>query len=183
MRKRILLSGVHGVGKGHFIREKLEGIPDLSVISASEIINLVHVSEDAGYKRVKDVNGNQNILLSSLRTFFSTHAETILMDGHLVILDSKDRIQRIPREFFEKGMFDTLIILQDDPQIIFRRLYERDGRSEITIDLISEIQEQEEIYANELKDVGVEVCYITPYSEETSYMRYFRREVMENGVC
>lgn len=139
MNKKVFLSGVHGVGKGYIINNKLSKIPNISVISASEIIGHYHEAEDAGNKRVKDVKGNQILLLSSLKKYFENHNETVLLDGHLVIVDVHDHIQRIPVDFFEKGMFDTLIILQDNPESIYKRLYKRDGVHKLEMNLISEI--------------------------------------------
>ena len=151
MSRRIFLSGVHGVGKGYFIKNKLEGITDLSVISASKIISQFRDSEDAGNKRVRDVEGNQRILLDGLKDYFINRSENILLDGHIVILDSEDCINRIPLSFFEKGMFDTLILLQDEPNCIYDRMFKRDGVHKISIELIAKIQEQESLYAEELK--------------------------------
>ena len=173
MPRHILLSGVHGVGKGYFIRNKLANIKQLTVISASEIISQYHNAEDAGNKRVKNVGDNQKILLDVLSSYYFSRDEKILLDGHLVILDSDDNIQRIPIAFFDKGMFDTLIILQDDPQKIYDRLYKRDGIHKLEIDLISKIQENEKKYAMELEQIGVDVYYITPLSEESEYMHIF----------
>ena len=125
MHKKVFLSGVHGVGKGYFIKNKLSSVFSLSVVSASELISNYHNPEDAGNKRVKDVGANQMLILTALKEYFKKHHETVVLDGHLVILDSNDHIQRIPLDFFEKGMFDTLIILQDNPDVIYNRLHAR----------------------------------------------------------
>ena len=92
MSRRIILSGVHGVGKGYFIENKLVHAPNLTVISASGIIAQYHDAEDAGNKRVNDVEGNQKILLNALKNYFEIHKENVLLDGHLVILDTIIRI-------------------------------------------------------------------------------------------
>ena len=174
MHKRVFLSGVHGVGKGYLIKNILSKIAGLSVISASEMISKYHDPEDAGDKRVKDVGANQILVLSALKKFLENYQGKVLLDGHLVILDSNDHIQRIPVDFFKKGMFDTLIVLQDNPDAIYDRLYTRDGVHKLDKALISEIQSQEMKYAEELEANGVEVCFITPYSAEERYLEYFR---------
>ena len=173
MSRHIFLSGVHGVGKGYFISNKLAKIKNLTVISASEIISRYHNAEDAGNKRVKNFGDNQKILLDALVDYFAGSNETILLDGHLVILDSQDKIQRIPDAFFASGMFDTLIVLQDDPNLILERLYKRDGIHKLSIDLICQIQENEKKYAYELRKRGIEVNFITPSSEDSMYIKYF----------
>ena len=173
MSRRIILSGVHGVGKGYFIKNKLEHISNLTVISASGIIAQYHDAEDAGNKRVNDVDGNQKLLLEAVKTFFEIHKETVLMDGHLVILDTNDNIKKIPTSFFEKGMFDTIILLQDEVQLIYDRLYARDGTHKLEMNLIDQIQKKEEEYAMELKRQGIKVYHITPFSEESKYIDLF----------
>ena len=173
MSRRIILSGVHGVGKGHFIKNKLANVSNLTVISASGIIAQYHDAEDAGNKRVNDVEGNQNLLLEALKGFFDIHKETVLMDGHLVILDANDNIKKIPTSFFEKGMFDTIILLQDEAHLIYDRLYARDGMHKLDMNLIEQIQKKEEEYAMELERQGIKIYHLTPFSEESLYIDLF----------
>jgi len=173
MSRRIILSGVHGVEKGHFIKNKLANVSNLTVISASGIIAQYHDAEDAGNKRVNDVEGNQNLLLETLKGFFDIHKETVLMDGHLVILDANDNIKKIPTSFFEKGMFDTIILLQDEARLIYDRLYARDGTHKLDMNLIEQIQKKEEEYAMELERQGIKIYHLTPFSEESKYIDLF----------
>lgn len=182
MGRRIILSGVHGVGKGYFISHQLADVENLSAITASQLISSVHNPEDAGNKRVKDVKNNQAILLNGLKKLWTNHDGTFLLDGHIVILDSNDRIQRIPISFFEDGMFDTLILLQDNPRLIYDRLIKRDGFSKLSLELISDIQRQETMYAEELVKKGIEVCFITPTSCSECYMKYFETKGDMNGI-
>lgn len=172
MSRKIILSGVHGVGKGYFIKSRLAHISNLTVISASEIISQYHDAEDAGNKRVKNVGENQKLLFETLKLYFDKHKETVLLDGHLVILDENDSIQRIPLSFFE-GMFDTIILLQDDVDSIYDRMYKRDGVHKLEKNLIEQIQEKEREYAKELEQQGIEVCYITASSKEETYSHLF----------
>lgn len=173
MCRRIILSGVHGVGKGHFIKNKLDHVGNLTVISASEIIGKYHDAEDAGNKRVNDVESNQKLLLEDLKKFFEMHEETVLLDGHLVILDANDNIKQIPASFFEKGMIDTIILLQDEAHLIYDRLYARDGIHKLEMNLIEQIQKKEKEYAMELERQGIKVRIINPFSEESSYIDLF----------
>ena len=166
MSRRIILSGVHGVGKGYFIKHKIAKYRNIFTVSASAIISEYRDSEDAGNKRVKDVESNQNLLMMSLNKYLKTHTETIVLDGHLVILDAHDYIQRIPKNFFTEGMFDTVLILYDDPKKIYERMFKRDGKHKLSIELIDAIQKAERAYAEELKDMGIDVYYITLDDEE-----------------
>lgn len=172
MSRRIFLSGVHGVGKGYFVKNRLTHVGNFTVITASEIIAQYHDPEDAGNKRVYNVGENQRLLFETLKEFFEKHKETVLLDGHLVILDENDKCERIPISFFD-GMFDAIILLQDDVCAIYDRMYERDGVHKLEKNLIEQIQEKEREYAKELEKKGIEVCYITVSSKEETYSYLF----------
>ena len=57
--KAILLSGVHGVGKGFFLENIKKYIQSYNIYSASSLIEKFQPSADAGYKKVSNVNSNQ----------------------------------------------------------------------------------------------------------------------------
>lgn len=166
MKRRIILSGVHGVGKGYFISHKLQQFKNISIISASEILSRHRNVEDAGNKRVKDVDGNQELIFSAVRDYLKCCDKTLVLDGHLVILDSKDQIRRISKEFFNSSMFNTILLLQDDSEKIYERMYKRDGIHKLSIELIENIQQAEKMYAEELSALGVEIIFCTPNNDE-----------------
>ena len=55
--KVILLSGVHGVGKGFFLEQVKKNIEEYNVYSASKLIERYKSPTDAGYKKVCNVCG------------------------------------------------------------------------------------------------------------------------------
>ncbi len=172
MKNRILLSGVHGVGKGYFIRHELSHYMDLQVISASELISKYKQSDD-GNKRVENINSNQVILLNGIKKVLENNDSIILLDGHLTILSTKGTIERIPDTFFKDGMFNVVFLLQDKPERVHERLYKRDGRYKLSLEEIYRIQEEERTYAKELEERGIDVVYINPDSERSLYSSYF----------
>ncbi len=171
MNKKILLSGVHGVGKGYFIESMVVDKYNVSIISASEVINRYKDCEDAGNKRVKDVQENQDIILDVLRNVNCD--KTVVLDGHLIIISEGDTLQRIPEDYFKEGLFDTIILLQDEPDKIHKRLYKRDGMYKIDLSLISKIQEEELSYAEELRKKGIALYIITPEVSEEQCKKIF----------
>ena len=124
MKKGIILfSGVHGVGKGHFIKENLkDGEDDILCVSASGLIRQYRDVEDVGYKRVKDV------------------------DGHLCIINSNSEIERISETFISKAQIKGIILLQEEVPVIKQRQKLRDGIC-FSAGMIREIQYEEKLYA------------------------------------
>lgn len=144
----ILFSGTHGIGKGHFIKENLkDGEDDILCVSASELIGQYRNSEDAGYKKVKDVDGNQEILLLALKHI--SIDRTILLDGHLCIINSNNEIERISESFISKAKIKGVILLQEETSLIEHGQNLRDGIS-LTTEMIKAIQHEEKLYAERL---------------------------------
>lgn len=142
----ILFSGVHGVGKGYFIKENIKDNDNIICVSASELIRQYRNSEDAGYKKVKDVEGNQEILLDALRRMVMSVDKSILLDGHLCIINSNSEVETISDSFISKAQMKGIILLQEEIPIIEQRQKARDGLS-LSAEMIREIQCKEKLYA------------------------------------
>lgn len=120
----VLFSGVHGVGKGYFSNSVLKR-KGFYVVTASELIEDYKKADDAGYKKVLDINVNQQLLLHALCKKRKVH-ERIILDGHLTLLDAHDQIQRIQESFIKAAPVDGIVLLQDDPERIVERQKRRD---------------------------------------------------------
>lgn len=142
----ILFSGVHGVGKGFFIKENIKDNDDIICVSASELIRQYRNSEDAGYKKVQDVEENQEILLVALRRMEMSVDKSILLDGHLCIINSNNEVETISESFISKAQMKGVILLQEEIPIIEQRQKVRDGLS-LSTEMIREIQCKEKLYA------------------------------------
>lgn len=148
-KKVILLSGVHGVGKGYFIAKKLKESDEIICFGASELIRQYQDSEDAGYKKVKNVSGNQEILLEALNHAKRNINKHVLLDGHLCIINSDDKIERIPEAFILQAGIKGIILLQEQISIIEQRQQSRDGIG-LSDKMIGKIQCEEKEYAESL---------------------------------
>lgn len=144
----ILLSGVHGVGKGFYIENKLSKIDWISVVSASSMISEHKRAEDAGYKRVESIDNNQGVLLKAFNKC-SFNTDIVILDGHLVLLNRLGNIERIPLEFIQGIPLSGIILLQDNSAAIAERLNGRDGDS-LSVETIELIQENEYMYCQYL---------------------------------
>lgn len=147
--KTILLSGAHGVGKGYYLENTLSTHDNFTILEASKLISQYKKADDAGHKKVIDVSNNQQILLTSLKTEQSKISGDIILDGHLCLLNAYGNIEIIPENFFEKASICGVILLQDDPQAIVKRLSKRDGLK-LQCETVKMIQEKEIQYCKAL---------------------------------
>lgn len=159
--KAILFSGVHGVGKGFFLKKVKNIIPSYNVYSSSTLIERFCNPTDAGYKRVSSVGDNQEVLIRALREAVANDARDFILDGHLCIFNAKGEVERIPKFFFEEIKITEIVLLQDIPEEIYCRIRKRDT---VTIGVcdIERMQKEEERYAKELeKELHIRYAVIT----------------------
>lgn len=149
--KSILFSGVHGVGKGFFLKKVYKEIEQYNIYSASALIEKYQPSTDAGYKKVSNVKNNQDVLITAIKEAQLKDDKSFILDGHLCIFNSQGRVVRIPENFFYETKIEGIILLQDHPNVIFNRINERDA-NEISVQSIEQMQDEEQRYAEELKE-------------------------------
>ena len=87
MMKAILLSGVHGVGKGYLLERIKTDLAGYKIYSASGMIEKYKESTDAGFKRVKNVKQNQEFLIASIKEETQKGGNSFILDGHLCMSD------------------------------------------------------------------------------------------------
>lgn len=149
--KAILLSGVHGVGKGFFLDKIKKYIQDYNIYSASSLIEKFQPSTDAGYKKVSNVNNNQDVLIKAIKQERNCNIKDFILDGHLCIFNAAGDIVRIPEYFFVETHINGIILLQDSPCTIYDRITQRDSKR-VNISVIESMQEEEKKYAGELQN-------------------------------
>lgn len=147
--KSILFSGVHGVGKGFFLKKINKEIEEYNIYSASTLIEKYKSSTDAGYKKVRNVKNNQDILIKAVKEAKLKDGNSFILDGHICIFDAEGNIVRIPENFFGETQIEVIVLLQDSPKVISDRLNIRDGK-EINIQSIEKMQCEEQKFAEEL---------------------------------
>lgn len=148
--KTVLLTGVHGVGKGFFLEKIKENIQAYDVCSASELISQFKDATDGGYKRVTDVDSNQNVLLEAIQNRQKNAKKNILLDGHVCLLNAQGIVEPISEVFFQQANICGIVVLQDEVNEIHQRLKKRDEQA-LGVDIIGKIQTEEEKFAKLLK--------------------------------
>ncbi|NOT83285.1 MAG: AAA family ATPase [Methylococcaceae bacterium] len=146
----IFVAGAHGVGKGYFCSE-IEKEIGLPIFSASTLIKDVKKSAVDIGKRVIDPDQNQDYLITAISNI-NTPSKTIILNGHFCLYDG-NKIIEVELNVFKSMPLSSIIILFDDPQVLYERLKDRDGKS-LDIDIINALQNKElelgKITANQL---------------------------------
>ena len=106
-------------------------------------------STDAGYKKVRNVKNNQDILIKAIKEAKLKDENSFILDGHLCIFDVGGNVVRIPENFFYETQIEGIVLLQDCPKVISDRINTRDGK-EISIQSIEKMQYEEQKFAEEL---------------------------------
>ncbi|WP_018391812.1 ATP-binding protein [Bacillus sp. 37MA] len=170
MNKNIVfISGIHGVGKTTFCKY-LEDRTGTKSYSAGTLIN-EYINNPSISKEVSNVNGNQEILVSSIQRIILE--DSFILDGHFCLLDKNSTIQQIPVETFSALSPKLFIVLYDDIKIIQERLNSRDAKV-YDASLLEELQQQEISYsshvANLLNIPVIHHCSSHDYEEITSIL-------------
>ena len=123
MKKIILLSGIHGVGKG-YITGQLKKEISIPIYEASKLIRLNGVASDRD-KIVDNVANNQELLVNSINNLIKE--EIFILDGHTCLITADRNIESIDINYFREINIIGIISIYDDINIIKERIYKRDN--------------------------------------------------------
>lgn len=167
----IIISGVHGVGKGTFITQIETCDMGVLVLSASKIISNYHNPEDSGYKKVKDVAANQKLLVDEIKKHTDNLMIDYVLDGHISLINAHNQIETIPEDFFVNADIKRIVLIQDEPLMIEKRLKQRDGRS-LSVELIRTVQRIELEYSDYLsKKYEIELCVLRDDKSKSEFIK------------
>jgi adenylate kinase len=139
MNKGVLfVAGIHGVGKGYLVNELL-GIFSCQSFSASSLIKEEKKAEVDLGKVVVDPRENQDYLLIALNKLEG--GRDIFLDGHFCLF-SENEIYEVPLATFEGMNLKAIVLVIEEPEVIFSRLNQRDGNSKSILEL-NALQEAE----------------------------------------
>lgn len=138
----IFLGGVHGVGKTAMC-EDFAGKLGLIAVSASAVIRGERQQPSSDSRTVvKDVDGNQSLLIRGVRRLLSDAPGCYLLDGHFALRTLAGNIEKVDANVFNEMGVKGLICLVDEPVAIAHRLTVRDGLVPDAV-AISELQSYE----------------------------------------
>lgn len=155
-RKIIFVGGVHGVGKTTLCNSLCS---KFNVIhhSASDLISKLKQIDLPSNKRVDNIDGNQDTLITAINEYleFDKH---YLLDGHFCLLDQDKRVTKIPLSTYTAISPMAVLLLYDDPRNIYARLKERD-KERYQMDLLISFQQEEILYSESVAS-GLNIPYL-----------------------
>lgn len=140
----VFIGGVHGVGKTTFSSLVAHEF-GADHTSASALIKSARNRND---KRVTDVAGNQDELISGLNDYECTRC-TLLLDGHFCLLSEDDTVVDVPEATFQSLNPRAIILLTAEPDVILARTKTRGGRT-LPEALSGELQDRQRLRARRI---------------------------------
>ena len=120
------IAGVYGVGKSTLC-DKLRSATDIPAFSAGDLISEVNGETYGRNKVVKDVNGNQEILITAVDMKLKEYPRFMLA-GHFCIIDKNNKVESLPEYVFSKLHLRQIILLEADVLRIAENVNRRDQR-------------------------------------------------------
>lgn len=143
MKNTIFIAGVHGIGKTYYCSRLSKMYKNVKHLTASSLIKMDSNNMSSKEKRVKSIDSNQQIMINNYSLLRQRDEDLFLFDGHFVLIDSTSKIVEIKVEVFKSLDLSAIILFIDDVQSIHNRLIHRDIESDLTIDILDEIQKNE----------------------------------------
>lgn len=123
--KYIFLAGVHAVGKTTLTKE-LEKEIDIYSVSISDLIRKAGNDINSHQKNTINISNNQISWLDQLKNI-NAEESIVILDGHFSLLNENGNITPIDFEVFDKTEMIKIILVKQDPELIKKRLFNRDG--------------------------------------------------------
>lgn len=155
MKNIVFVGGIHGVGKSHFAEKIKAHIPAIELLSSSNVLRWV----DPTQKEVEDVSANQDRLIYNLRKIVDVD-KPYLLDGHFCLKNTSGQIENIPLDTFRAIDPKFFILLEEDIEIVCKRLNKRD-RKTYDSEFLARLASSEYDWAAEVaKELGVPLYVI-----------------------
>lgn len=155
MKKVILLSGIHGVGKG-FISKQIEKKINIPIYEASKLICSNGGLIDKN-KKVNNVNSNQDLLVDSINNLVDH--DLFILDGHTCLINNENHVELIDIDIFRRINVIGIILVYDDINIISERLAKRDNTNFDKL-LLNDLQKAEVLNTEKLsKELSIPLLF------------------------
>lgn len=138
----VFVAGVWGAGKT-YLADRLAPILGMKHRSASQLIREERGSANwAADKRVSNIDENQLLLANAVRRE-NANGTRLLLDGHFVLRDTKNRLIRLNQNVFESLQLSGVLLIEVPVDIVIHRIAERDHRV-VTASNVMEAMDLEE---------------------------------------
>jgi len=179
MNKNIFfVAGIHGVGKSYFCKDVSRKL-GIKHYSASELIKLIKSELVKANKKVSDIGGNQDVLITAIERHVKE--TTILLDGHFCLFDSENKTQKIPLDVFNSLNPKAILVIQDDVKKILNRIADRDSL-EHNEELFDELQVSEISHAKTVSEcINIPLYQQVAGTANEDFITLIRKMMEENA--
>jgi|SRR5690554_340981 len=124
----IFLAGVHGVGKT-FLGEPTAKLLGFQYATASSLIRreLAGKQNWAENKRTKNMDDNQEALISSVSKIVKKSQKSLVLDGHFVLRDEHGSLISLSSDIFKRLGVSYVILLEAPSATVAERLLVREA--------------------------------------------------------
>lgn len=164
----LFFAGIHGVGKST-IGDKLNRDIGIKKFSASQLIKDGEGKINTD-KKVKDIQNNQEILLGQLKK--KSGLGLFILDGHFSLINKDKTIEKIPLDIFKQINPREIILLEENAELIYDRLYARDN-IQYDIYFIQDMLNQERehaLYISKILKIPIKIFSSDEYSIIKDYI-------------
>ncbi|WP_429022081.1 AAA family ATPase [Aeromonas veronii] len=130
---KFFIAGIHAVGKTYLCRDYALNNSCVHK-SASELIREYKDKTWKDSKLTSEIDSNQEVLIQALEAFTNENANDLLLDGHFVLLDEHGKFKSIAPSIFIRMNINGVILIEDDKEVISKRLIER-GVNQVEYDI------------------------------------------------
>lgn len=172
----VFVGGIHGVGKSTFSKNLKKHIPKIELLSCSEVLHWI----DPTQKEVDDIPANQDRLINNLHKIVDID-KPYLLDGHFCLKNTNGEIENIPIETFRAINPELIILLEEDIEVVCKRLGDRDGKI-YSLDLLTQMASSEYNRATEVaQELGIPIYVIrsSKFEQMISPLQSFTRTFEE----
>lgn len=129
-------------------------------------------------KRVGEIEENQDFLISAIAGL-NLNNEVMLLDGHFCIVNQSSEIIKLPSVTFRKLSLVGIILLMENPNIVYQRLQQRDNVSAFDLNFIGKLQKEEKEYAEEISNLLNVPLYIYSSDDDNVALDKFINTIVE----
>lgn len=162
----IFLAGAHGVGKTYLGRVTAE-ILGLRYATASSLIRdeIDGKQNWCKSKRTRNIESNQEALISAVSRILEEGDVTLVLDGHFVLRNESGDLTPLPSDVFKRLRLKSAILLEAPASVVEARLRARGAPQ--SLENISELAEMELSNAKCLcEEIGISLTRLVSPSKE-----------------
>lgn len=177
MTQIIFISGIHGSGKTT-LAKKISQKMQIQFDSASNIIKTVSSQNWDKYKKVTDIDGNQNKLAKGIGTLYQRE-ETLILDGHFCLLNSDNEVVELGLETFKELNIKLIVCCTASYETISKRLTKRDQNNKVDSKKTKLFQEKEIEQASMISNqLGLPLLFFdTDIDNETTFLNKIKTTI------